>query len=348
MSCTKPLIRFETWETYKTLEGKLAYKADIHGSQGYTTKELDKMRKSGNYRNIALIPCGKCIGCRLDYARDKAVQLSLEAKNPIYGKNECWFLTLTYDDLHLKTKKTVNCETGEEYEGVSTDHTDLQEFWKRLRDRINRKYPGKKIQYLNVTEYGEKTNRPHAHAIVFGLPLDTSKFVKHNNNMQGDALWESLELIGNKTISEIWGHGNVSIGEATFQSMSYVARYTLKKTKASYDEWWYKSQGKEKEWISMSQNIGKWYYDIHKDEIYEMDCVPVLDNHGQLQKPPRSYDRFYKRDNPKKWKEVQKRRQEQAETQTELLLKDTDLKEWEIREVREELSKQYKDIRRTI
>lgn len=344
------MIRFEKWDTYKTKEGKIAHKAVLEGSWGWTTERLKNFEKSGAYKSIRLIPCGNCIGCRLDYARDKAVQLTLETMNPIYGKNECWFLTLTYDDTRLDTHTTVDLETGEKFEGVSTNKTHLQGFWKRLRYHLNQKYPGKKIQYLNVTEYGEQTQRPHGHAIVFGLPLDISQFVKHGNNSQGDAYWESLEPIGKEgqTLADIWGYGNVTIGEATFQSMAYVARYTLKKTKAQYDEWWYKSQGKEPEWISMSDNIGKWYYDLHKYEIYKMDLVPVLDSAGQMQKPPKSYDRFYQRDEPEKWKEVQRKRKEQAETQTKLMLNSTDLSEWEIREVREELSKAFKDIRRSI
>lgn len=352
MSCTKPLIRFETYETYKTSTGKTAYKAKIEGSWGWTTEQLKRMQESGNYRNVTLIPCGKCIDCRRDYARDKAVQLSLEAKNPEYGKNECWFLTLTYDDLHLRTHTTVDLETGEEHEGVSTDKTDLQGFWKRLRYYINEKYPQKKIQYLNVTEYGTKTYRPHAHAIVFGLPLDESKFIRRGNNSQGDPYYQSIENLSSKkedmTLDKIWGLGNVTIGEATFQSMAYVARYTLKKTKAQYDEWWYKSQGKEEEWISMSDKIGKWYYDKYKDDIYRSDTVPVLDNHGNLQKPPRSFDRFYAKENPKGWKEVQRKRKKMAENATKQMLNQTDLKEWEIREVRAELSKAFKDIRRDL
>lgn len=343
MSCTHPIVRLETNKRIRKVDGTYTYEAkfDYDAANLYDrdfgdwAKALEK--KYGSYRKAQLIPCGHCIECRLAYARDKATQLSLEKLNPEYGNAESWFLTLTYDDLHIPTHHTINEETGELFEGTSVNPRDMQLFWKRLRKH----YKDKKIRYLNVMEYGEKTGRPHAHAIAFGIPLDQSQFIKRGNNNQGDPIWTSKE------INDIWQNGEVIIGEATFQSMSYVARYTMKKIKAQYDDWYYQSQGKRKEWLSMSDDIGKWYYDLHKDEIYKTDTVPIKDNHGNLCKPPKSYDRFYKRDNPKEWKRVQAKREKEAKI-AEILKRNQTNKTTQERREAEELNKtkQFKDLRR--
>lgn len=102
--------------------------------------------------------------------------------------------------------------------------------------------------------------------------------------------------------------GNVQIGKVTFQSISYVARYTLKKANKSYEPWWYYAQGKKLEFICQSDDLGLWYYNAHKDEIYQRDLVPVKDKSGRFQKPPRSFDRRFKAENPKEMEKVLKRR----------------------------------------
>lgn len=44
-----------------------------------------------------LIPCGQCVGCRLDYSRRWATRLMLELE----CHTSAFFLTLTYDDDHI-------------------------------------------------------------------------------------------------------------------------------------------------------------------------------------------------------------------------------------------------------
>lgn len=44
-----------------------------------------------------LVPCGRCVGCRLDYSREWADRCYLESLT----KSPNWFITLTYDDLNL-------------------------------------------------------------------------------------------------------------------------------------------------------------------------------------------------------------------------------------------------------
>lgn len=363
MGCTRPQIRIETWKKYKNQQGKMSYKANFYWpekgksiSQVY--KDAINLCLHGNYRKYDIIPCGKCLGCYLERARDKAVQLSLEKMNPEYKENECWFITLTYDDDYLPYHSTCDTETGEIFTGASVELKDLQNWIKKLRDNN----PDKTIRYMAAREYGSKTLRPHYHLIIFGLPLERELFVKIGNNTNGDPLWTTPELdnisskicwtvrrpLGDRT-APIYRAGNVTVGEVTFQSISYVARYTMKKANKEYNsEWWYKSQGLDTEGISQSQDLGKWYYDLHKHEIYENDYVPVMGRNGNFSKPPKSFDRLYNIEFPEHYKKVVQRRKEKM--LSSLLQKEnqTDMDYLSMLESEEQKTNDFKDLRGAI
>ena len=215
---------------------------------------------------------------------------------------------------------------------------------------------------MAAREYGSQTLRPHYHLIIFGLPLDEQLFVKIGNNANGDALWTTPQLdnikskdcwtvrrpIGDRT-APVYRAGNITVGEVTFQSISYVARYTMKKANKTYDsDWWYKSQGLDIEGISQSQDLGKWYYDLHKEEIYENDIVPVLGNNGNFSKPPKSFDRLYKKEFPQKYEEVIKRRKEKLLTNMMQEEMQTDMDYLSILKSKELKDNQFKDLRGAI
>lgn len=351
IGCIKPMIRAETHETYRNQSGGISYKAKFYGIElpklTMEMKHLNDLVIAGRYKRYDIIPCGKCIGCRLDYARDKAVQLGIENLNPEYEENEKWFVTLTYNDEHLPTHTVLDQESGELIEGISVSVEDLQKFWKRAR----KKYPNKKIRYLSCVEYGKQTFRPHAHAIIFGLPLHEELFIKLGNNSQGDPIWTSPEL------QELWSTedpisgekipiGNVQIGKVTFRSISYVARYTLKKVNKDFDSsWWYAAQGMAQEQIMMSDDLGLWYYEENKNEIYKRDIVPVMDNNGNFCRPPRSYDRRYKKEYPTEWLKVVARRKEAMKSAIKSEEQQTDMTYQELNYSKELKMSQFKDLR---
>lgn len=94
------------------------------------------------------VNCGRCHNCRVNYTSMWTLRCLYELDSWISAS----FITLTYDDEHLPPDYGLRPE-------------DLANFWKRLRKRI---YP-RKIKYYACGEYGDKTKRPHYHAIVFGL-----------------------------------------------------------------------------------------------------------------------------------------------------------------------------------
>ena len=94
-----------------------------------------------------MVPCGRCIGCRLDRSLQWAMRCVHEAS---MHEDNC-FITLTFDDDHL----------GDGSLKVS----DFQNFMKRLRQAI----APKKVRFFHCGEYGAKLSRPHHHACLFGF-----------------------------------------------------------------------------------------------------------------------------------------------------------------------------------
>ena len=150
----------------------------------------------------------------------------------LYDDNS--FLTLTYAD----DPGSLNCE-------------DIQAFFKRLRSRI----APQTLRYIQVGEYGENFGRPHHHAVLFGYrPADLYPVTSGN-----------FPLFASPFISDVWGHGHVTVGDVSPDSLAYVCRYTLKKLgvdKRVYD-------GRKPEFITMSRRpgIGQAWLDKFSSEV---------------------------------------------------------------------------------
>lgn len=208
-----------------------------------------------------IVPCGHCIGCRLDRSRIWAARCVFEAQ--MHEQNI--FLTLTYDDDHLPADYGLH-------------KRDMQLFWKKLR-----KYTGIKLRYFYCGEYGETYGRPHYHAIVFGYrPSDLVLYSVRSGN--------SLYL--SPTLAKIWQNGFVSVGDVTFESAAYVAGYILKKQVGDKDYY----QGREPPYVNMSRRPGiayDWFL-RYKSDVYPNDFVIVRD--GIKMRPPRYFQFLYDRE----------------------------------------------------
>lgn len=352
--CTRPLIRAETYKTYINQKGGISYEA-VFLPRGRTLEEedYDYLVKIGKYRRVNKIPCGQCIECKLNYSREWATRAMLEKQ--YWPEEQCWFLTLTYDDEHLPFHETLDLGTGEIYTGASLQKEDLQNFWKNVRyhyqekikkfcNKNNIEYTDEmkfKCKYLNAGEYGKQTQRPHYHALVYGLPLDHTKLELWSRNEQNQPVWRCKEL------EEIWKKGNVMVGQLSWESAAYVARYTLKKAygiNKEYDQ----LQGRIPEYISMSQGIAKKYFQENMKKIYETDSVPVKNKKtGQVVKPPRSFDRILKDVDPDLYDTIKKKREITGETNQIAMLQNTSLGVEEYRQQHNWIKKtSFKDIRK--
>lgn len=174
---------------------------------------------------VHTLPCGQCMACRLNHARMWSIRISHEASTHCHNV----FLTLTYDDEHLPADRSVH-------------KRDLQLFFKRLRKSL-----GTKIRYFACGEYGDKFNRPHYHAIVFGLSPDCAVFKDKKYDKKTKGYYCTLSC---------WDKGFVHIGDVTVDSANYVAGYVTKKIKGKNAAEYYASKGIEPEFVLMSRRPG--------------------------------------------------------------------------------------------
>ncbi|AXL15236.1 replication initiator protein [Microviridae sp.] len=217
------------------------------------------------------LPCGQCIGCRLERSRQWAMRCLHESR--LYSEN-C-FITLTYDDKNLPKDWSLH-------------HEDFQLFMKRLR----RKIEPRKIRYYMCGEYGDRdaeirhrpldafeqyknVGRPHFHACIFNYDFFDKRDPQKTDS--GSTVYESDFL------NELWQNkGFANVGELNFDSAAYAARYCLKKITGDLSHWHYtridlttgESNILKPEYNAMSRDGGigldyfkKYQTDMHKGFI---------------------------------------------------------------------------------
>ncbi len=276
----------------------------FHPMTGYRARKRNDSGKRSVVFNVregwrdldVTLPCGQCVGCRLERSRQWAVRCMHEAS--LYEDNA--FITLTYDEMHLPR-------------GASLDREAFPKFMKRLRRRIDGK-----VRYFHCGEYGEQTARPHYHALLFGMDFEDKVLWSTRN---GFPVWRSVFL------ESLWKKGSSEIGSVTFESAAYVARYCVKamtnlsyrkKDRESYLEAvenYYtvldpdtgELMMKEKEYTTMSRapGVGKRWFEKFADEVYPSDQVIAR---GVATKPPRYYDTQHELLDPKEALEVSEAR----------------------------------------
>ena len=187
--------------------------------------------------------------------------------------------------------------------------------------RIRRYHPdAKDLKYFFAGEYGPKTFRPHYHAIMFGLKLDDLKFYKKSQ----DGTYNYYTSV---FLDKCWKKGYVVVGNVTWDTCAYTARYIMKKQYGTAAKF-YEENNISPEFTLMSRRpaIGKRYYDEHRDQIYENNSIFVGTGEGSHQiRPPRYYDRLFDVDYPSDLVAIKERRKEIAETMTKVKMESTSL-----------------------
>lgn len=253
--------------------------------------------KDGFYDSQFPIACGQCIGCRLEKSRVWAARCMHEAELHIHNH----FITLTYDEENIPDNNSLCLR-------------DLQLFWKRLRRHYG------KLQYYACGEYGTKFSRPHYHAIIYGIDISDKSPHSINN---GNRIYTS------EKIKRLWRKGMVFIGDVTFESCAYVARYILKKQLGRHNEKEYDLINEEtgevfrrkKEFTVMSRNpaIGKGYFQKYKTDFYQEGTDgKIIIRKGVVCNTPRIYDEWLKKESEKNEEIIkqikEKRKNKQIET----------------------------------
>lgn len=251
MACYRPLT------AYRTVGGEVVF------------------RERGDILQTLELPCGQCIGCRLERSRQWAIRIMHEA--------QCWdrslFVTLTYAEAPPKLV-----------------YSHFQKFMKRLR----RHYDGRTIRFFVAGEYGEALQRPHFHACLFNLELDDLKRWNYSSgsivpNLASFGYAHDLQRGGvraeppvywiSQTLERLWGHGFCLVGELTFESAAYCARYIVDKVTGDESFGYYAQVDPETgeltegvpEFCQMSRRPGIGYNWLQrfKEQAYSLDRVVV-------------------------------------------------------------------------
>ncbi len=252
MACFKPIF------AYRSRDGDIGFK---HLEDSYDIQ----------------LPCGQCIGCRLERSRQWAVRMVHESQ--MHEDNS--FLTLTYSDEHLPS-------------GLSVNVKHFQDFMKKLRGRL----APKRIRFFHCGEYGDDVDdegvvtgflgRAHYHVILFGFAFPDRTYLKSVN---GCRYYRSAFL------EDVWDSGMSIVGDVTFESCAYVARYVTKKINGdpAFDHYWamdYRSGELHEvlpEYCTMSRRpgIGASWFEKYGSEVSHSDSVVMR---GREMRPPRFYD----------------------------------------------------------
>jgi len=230
------------------------------------------------------VPCGKCIGCKVDRSRAWSIRIGHEAQ----GWDSNLFCTFDYSPEHLRS--------------WSLEYRDFQGFMKRLRKRLP-----SPIRFFVAGEYGEEYRRPHWHAILFNCRFPDAE--RYENGTLRSNLAE-----------EVWRFGRVVIGDVTARSAAYVAGYTYGKRYGREADDYYEDLvnpltgevGRRRSpFVSMSRRpgIGSLWYEKFGGDLFPHDCAV---QEGKKFKVPRYYSEKYKVDNPFEWEKIAERRYERA------------------------------------
>lgn len=248
---------------------------------------FSELRRYNIIANLTL-PCGQCIGCKLERSRVWGMRCVHESK---MHKNNA-FITLTYADEHLPERKQLQ-------------HEDFVKFMKRLRKQIA---PTRARFYMGG-EYGPQNDRPHFHACIFGHDFHDRQY--HSTTGSGEKIYRSNQL------EKLWTNGYSSTANLTFQSAAYIARYCLQKVTGDLAEEHYKRYDHLGEYqlnpeynhMSLKPGIGATWFKTYQADVVTFDYVVI---NGKRCKPPKYYDLLYGETNPDELEHIKYMRMERA------------------------------------
>lgn len=283
------------------------------GALIFAPPEWGATNRGGAY-NWRQIPCRQCIGCKLTYSRHWAIRCMHEKQMHRFNS----YITLTYNDKHAP-------------KDFSLQHHDFQRFMRKVRKKIMNP-PAKSackagadsylknlallyeyedckgapdapekalarpapIKFYMCGEYGPEQGRPHYHALLFGLDFNDRLYWK--TTKAGSKIYRS------PTLENLWQKGFSSVGDLTFESAAYIARYVMKKRTGDGEKQHYQvldletgeivKRKKEYNQMSRRPGVGSSWIEKYASDIYTTGKVTAR---GYRQNPPRYYDKHYKK-----------------------------------------------------
>jgi len=236
------------------------------------------------------LPCGKCIGCKLDTSATWAGRIINESQM----HTDSIMATFTYSDETLPEKGCIQ-------------YSDMQKFYKRFRKK------GHKIRHFTGSEYGDLTGRPHYHAIIFGFwPEDSEQFCERD----GKPHYIS------KILTDTWGLGHVQFTEVNFDTAQYVAKYCTKKITGDLANDHYMrvdAETGEAYWLppemarmSRRPGIGKDWLDKYQADVFPRD--EYMPKPGLRTRTPKYYTDQIEKTDPAVFEKIKNNRKKFAES----------------------------------
>uniref|UniRef100_A0AAU8B2M0 Replication initiator protein n=1 Tax=Dulem virus 121 TaxID=3145598 RepID=A0AAU8B2M0_9VIRU len=366
MACYHPL---KAWPIGLTASGKTDYKItsylvhhlEMRNGIWYTcnTDYLSPYREK-SVVEFTEIPCGKCVGCRLEYSRQWANRCMLELE---YHKS-AYFVTLTYNNEHVPRSYYADPETGEVQQSLTLRKRDFQLFMKRLRKRFC-DYDKTRvdtcsssvgnlrsdcIRFFAAGEYGSQTYRPHYHAILFGLNLNDLILYKKSC---GFSYFYSPELQKCWSVTEsgvLSPLGFCLVAPVSWETCAYTARYVMKKLTGPESDF-YTTFNIEPPFTLMSRKPGiahQWYVD-HPD-CFNYEYINIsTENGGRKFRPPKYYEKLFEIDCPETSAELKATRKRMAEEAKKIKLSKTSLSYLDYLQVEEDaLNDRIKSLERKL
>lgn len=202
------------------------------------------------------------------------------------------FVTLTYNDEFLPKRGNL-------------DYPAFQKFMKRLRKHT----APNQVRFYMCGEYGPNGGRPHYHACLFGHDFDDKKY--HSKSPSGEKLFTS------PTLEKLWPYGFATLGDVTFESAAYVARYCVQKVTGKAAERHYAREDNEGKYslhpefnkMSLKPGIGATWLKLYQADVYPHDYVVI---NGKEVKPPKYYDQLYSKTEPEEHEQIKHAREKAA------------------------------------
>lgn len=262
----------------------------IHGYRAVGGKVVFK--KSASIGIPMTVPCGQCIGCRLDKQRDWSARILHEGRLHPHTV----FLTLTYSDESLPPGGTL-----------------CLRHWQLFMKRLRKHYAPHPYRFIANGEYGDRTQRPHYHAILYNHVSVDRKLWQRKDH--GSHVYEA------PTLTKLWGMGLVTEQDFDPSFGDYIAQHCVKRLSRERaapllqrvdpltGETW---QVEPEFWVmSRRPGIGHGYYEKFKDEIWKHDSIIYK---GAERSVPGYYDQLRLRENEPRMLKVKDKRMAEART----------------------------------
>lgn len=224
------------------------------------------------------INCGQCIGCRISKQSAWVMRCYAESRE----HKRSIFATLTYDDDNLNPRQEL-------------EYKDFQLFLKRLRKSAGKRRASP-FRFFVAGEYGERTNRPHWHALLFGYdPVDSVRY---------SSVYSKHPLFTSQELSEAWGKGLATFGEVNEQTIRYTAGYIVNRHSAESERYIRVCPETGETWsvvpefarMSLKPGIGaEWLRKYYKDIYQAHDGVYINNRKNPI---PRYFEELMEKIDP--------------------------------------------------